>query len=143
MTVDFDFLSSDPRILDPETWRTLEHDARLDVRRGDADDPVAGVAHLQFTDGAEVDVLLARWKWEAAVIERAERLDLGGFVVAVPTTSDLVLLKLAAGGPLDLQDVIALVRTDPDRIVREVDDKVGSVLPDVTALWAGIRLSLV
>jgi hypothetical protein len=78
---------------------------------------------------------------EAAVLLRAERLDIGGLVVPVPVTSDLILLKLAAGGPIDLQDVIALVHTDPHRLVPEVDAKVGEVRPDVAAVWERVSES--
>lgn len=143
MTLDYDFLTSDSRILEPEIWRTFENEGVLvDRRRGEFDDPIAGVVHLTFMDGVEVDVLLAKWKWEAEILERAEPLDLAGALVPVPITSDLILLKLAAGGPIDLQDVISLVTMDRERLEREVDEKVHRVLPDVSATWQFVKHSI-
>ncbi len=143
MTLDYDFLTADARVLDRETWKDLEEGgAFVDPRKGDFDDPLAGVVHIAFADGVEADVLLAKWKWERDIIERSERLDVGGSVVPVPITSDLILLKLAAGGPIDLQDVVSLIATDCDPLVREVDQKIESVLPDVSVAWNRLKLSL-
>jgi hypothetical protein len=141
MTLDYDFLTSDARILRLETWKDLRG-ASIDPRKGEQDDPLAGVAHIESSDGGEVDIVLAKWKWEAELIERSERLNVGSVEVPVPTISDLILLKLAAGGPMDLQDVISLVATDRENLVREVDTKVSSVLPDVVAVWERLKLSI-
>ena len=44
MTLDYDFLTSDERILRREIWRPLEQaGATADPRKGDYDDPIAGV----------------------------------------------------------------------------------------------------
>ncbi len=143
MTLDYDFLTSDPRVLESETWRPLEQaGALVDPRKGEFDDPLAGVVHITFADGFEADVLLAKWKWEAEILERSEPLDLGGAIVPVPITSDLILLKLAAGGPIDLQDVVSLLAMDREQLVSEVDRKVVAVLPDVTAAWRSLKQSL-
>lgn len=142
MTLDYDFLTADARVLHREIWKDLEEGgATVDPRKGDFDDPIAGVVHIAFANGAEADVLLARWKWELEIIERSERLDVGGAVVPVPVTSDLILLKLAAGGPIDLQDVVSLLATDFDQLLREVDQKIDRVLPDVSAVWNRLKLS--
>lgn len=142
MTLDYDFLTSDARVLEREVWKELEErGATIDPRKGDFDDPIAGVVHITFADRVEADVLLAKWKWELAIIERSERLDVGGSIVPVPVTSDLILLKLAAGGPIDLQDVVSLLATNRDSLVREVDDKIDQVLPDVSAAWERLKLS--
>ncbi len=142
MTLDYDFLTSDARVLQREVWKSIEErGATVDPRKGDFDDPLAGVVHITFADGVEADVLLAKWKWELEIIERSEPLDVGGAVVPVPMTSDLILLKLAAGGPIDLQDVVALLATDRERLVREVDEKIDRVLPDISAAWERMKLS--
>lgn len=140
MTVDYDFLTTDARILQHEIWKPLEDaGATIDARQGDQDDPIAGVVHIAFPGGAEADVFLARWTWEGEVIDRAERLQVGYATVPVPRTSDLILLKLAAGGPIDLQDVVALLATDRESLIREVDALIDQVRPDVSAAWRRIR----
>ncbi len=144
MTLDYDFLTSDARVLTREAWKQLEeHGASVDPRKGDFDDPLAGVVHIALANGAEADVVLAKWKWESEIIERSEPLDVGGVMVPVPITSDLILLKLAAGGPIDLQDVIALLAMDREKLIREVDLKVDRVLPEVLATWSGVKLTTV
>lgn len=140
MTLDYDFLTADARVLQREIWNALEEaGAAIDPRKGDFDDPIAGVVHITFADGVEADVLLAKWKWELEIIERSEPLNVGGRIVPVPVTSDLILLKLAAGGPIDLQDVMSLLATDRERLVREVDGKIDRVLPDVSGVWESIK----
>jgi hypothetical protein len=121
-TFDYDFLTTDPAVLRPASWDALTREGvELDCRRGDPDDPVAGVARLRFADGGRADVLLARWAWEAGVIERAELLSLDGMQVPVARTPDLVLLKLAAGGAVDVQDVVVLLGVgNRDEVVASV-----------------------
>ena len=47
MTLDYAFLTTDKRVLHRETWRSLEDaGVTVDPRKGDFDDPLAGVVHL-------------------------------------------------------------------------------------------------
>lgn len=137
MTVDYDFLTSDRRVLERETWKPLEEQgATVDPRKGDFDDPLAGVVHITLAGGGEADVVVAKWKWEQGVIDRAERLDVGGIEVLVPRTSDLILLKLSAGGVLDLQDVVVLLAvSDREQVVREVEENIGHLDPAAVEAW--------
>lgn len=139
MTIDYDFLTTDARALKQETWRPLEAEgATVDVRVGDFDDPLAGVVHITLEDGTECDVIAGRWKWEQGVIDRAEPLDVGGLVIPVPRTSDLILLKLAAGGPHDLRDVSVLLDVDDrERLIREVSEQIESLSPEAQQAWRG------
>jgi hypothetical protein len=143
-SVDVDFLTGDARVLDPATWAGLARaGAAIDPRRGDADDPLAGVVHILLGDGTDVDVMLARWEWEAQLIERAERMEIGGVDVPVPRTSDLILLKLAAGGYLDLRDAAALLELgDRDALERDVAEHIDDVRPDVRAVWRDLLRSV-
>ena len=64
------------------------------------------------------------------MIARAERLTVMGVELPVPRTSDLILLKLAAGGYLDLHDAAALLALgDRDTLAREVEAHIGEVRP--------------
>jgi hypothetical protein len=65
-----------------------------------------------------------------------------GTVLPVPRTSDLILLKLAAGGYLDLRDAAALLNLgDRDAIAREVEANIGDVYPDVRGVWRDLSSS--
>jgi hypothetical protein len=78
---------------------------------------------------------LAKWKWEADVIERSEPVSISGVQVRVPRTRDLILLKLAAGGYADLQDAAALLAVgDADTVIPDVEAHIRDVRPDVRAL---------
>jgi hypothetical protein len=138
MTVDYDFLTTDARVLAEAPWSALAATGvAVDVRHGDPDDPLAGVVHMTLRDGEEVDLVVGRWKWEQAVIDRAELLDVGPFRVRVPRASDLILLKLSAGGTLDLQDVAVMLEVAGDRaaLVRDVEEHLGDLPAHAQRLW--------
>jgi len=143
MTLDYDLLTTDRRVLLRESWDSLESTgARIDPRSGEADDPLAGVVHIGLSDGTEVDVIVGKWRWEQGVIDRAEVLDVGGLRVPVPQTSDLILLKLSAGGALDLQDVIVLLElADRETVVREVNERLSDLAPDAVDAWRTVLSS--
>jgi hypothetical protein len=143
-TVDIDLLTTDMRVLDPAIWTDLEREGSVvDPRRGDADDPLAGVVHIQLADESDVDVIVARWKWEAEVIERAERMTVMGVDLPVPPVSDLILLKLAAGGYLDLHDAAALLMLgERTALIDAVQRHISDVYPDVRALWRDLLASV-
>ena len=136
-TVDIDLLTSDARVLDPARWAELvRQGAAVEARRGEPDDPLGGVVHVLLPDGTDVDIVVGKWKWEAHVIDRAERMAIAGAEIPVPRISDLILLKLAAGGFLDQRDAAALLLLgDRNTIIREVDAHLDEVQPDVRALW--------
>jgi len=140
-TIDVDLLTSDPRVLQRDAWNALgAGGATIEPRRGDADDPLGGVVHILLADGTDVDLVLGKWKWEAGVIDRAERLEVLDSVLPVALASDLILLKLAAGGYLDLRDAAALLAIgDREALVRDVDAKISEVYPDITAAWRELR----
>jgi hypothetical protein len=143
-TADVDLLTTDRRVLDPSAWAALvSAGAAIDPRTGDADDPLAGVTHIQLADESDIDVIVGRWPWEAGVIVRAERMAVLGTTLLVPRTSDLILLKLAAGGYLDKQDAAALLALgDRATIAREVDAHIDEVRPDIRALWLELQASI-
>lgn len=133
-TMDFDLLTTDKRVLLESTWQPLS-DVPVDVRKGDWDDPLAGVVRIGAKP-EQIDIVVGRWKWEHRVIQRAEITAVEGQKIRVPLTSDLILLKLAAGGPIDQQDILRLLAVGPrEQLLREVDEKVGDLPDDAQALW--------
>ena len=141
MTLDYDLLTTERRVLQRDAWGALEQNgAKVDVRRGDSDDPLAGVVHIELPDGTEVDVVVGKWKWVQGVVDRAETLDVGALAIPVPLTSDLILLKLAAGGYHDLQDVKALLDVSERATVAEqVDERIDELSADVREAWQAVK----
>lgn len=137
-TVDVDLLTTDARVLNETTWVSLERaGGRVDRRRGDDDDPLAGVVHVLLPDDTDIDIVLGRWQWQSDVIARAESLTVAdGVTIPVPRTGDLILLKLSAGGFLDVRDAAALLAVGSrDAVIREVEERIGDVHPDIRGLW--------
>lgn len=136
-TVDIDLLTTDVRALEAATWHSLiDEGAKIDRRRGEPDDPLGGVVRIVLADETNVDVIVGRWHWERELVARAEPMTVLGVAIAVPATSDLILLKLAAGGHLDLHDAAALLALgDSDRVIADVEARLDDVRPDVRPLW--------
>jgi hypothetical protein len=144
-TIDIDVLTTEPRVLESAPWADLERDgAIIERRRGDEDDPLGGVVHILLTDATDIDVVLAKWKWQADVIDRAEHTTVASNVqIAVPLSSDLILLKLAAGGFLDLRDAATLLAAgNRAALVRVVESRLPDVRPDVSAAWQQVLSSV-
>lgn len=140
-TVDVDLLTTDARVLEAAMWVSLvEEGARIDRRRGDADDPLAGVVRIVLADETNIDLVVGRWAWERQLVARAEPMSVLGVTIPVPATSDLILLKLAAGGHLDLHDAAALLALgDRERVIADVEARLDDVRPDVRSLWTDLR----
>ena len=56
---------------------------RVDIHTGDFDDPLRGVARIRSAD-FKLDVVVAKYKWQAALIDRAEPLTFGPANFAYP-----------------------------------------------------------
>jgi hypothetical protein len=129
---DTDLLTTNRDVLHASFWSELE-DADVDVRRGEFDDPLAGVATVTIGDEA-VDVVVGKYKWQAAVVQRAERAALGDETWPVVRAADLILLKLFAGGPQDAWDIEQLLRTDPT-LRSVVEEHLAELPEDARQLW--------
>lgn len=120
-TSDFDLLTTDRNALLPGMWDRERADGmRVDLHRGDFDDPLEGAARIR-SEALKLDVVVAKYKWQAAVIERAELTSFGDVQLRVPRKSDLILLKVDAGGYLDTRDALSLLDLGPrDQLLAEL-----------------------
>ena len=133
-TLDLDLLTLDSRVLEHDLWTTLrEAGVEVDIRIGDVDDPLAGVVRISSAGQRPVDIILGRHSWQRRAVDRARRLPTGAKVVR---PSDLVLLKLYAGGTQDLWDIRQLLAVMRDtQLVAEVEGDLGELPADARALW--------
>jgi predicted nucleotidyltransferase len=135
-TKDVDFLTVDRTVLRDEVWaRAASEGATVKVLIGDFDDPLAGTVRL-LRGVEQVDVVVGKWKFEEAIIERAEERVFDGVACRVPRAADLVLLKLAAGGPQDFWDIHELMRYVDVR--DEVGERIGALPRDARSAWERI-----
>ena len=139
-TLDADVLVTDSRVLRAEFWAGFSS-VQAEARRGDADDPLAGVAHL-VSGTEEVDVVVGKYLWQTRALERAVILSVDGRPLPTVDRADLVLLKLFAGGPQDLLDIQLLLAADSEGALRtEVDARIRDLPVDVRAAWSQLKKS--
>jgi len=138
-TFDVDLLVTDPAVLAAGFWSALGAGVAVDARRGDADDPLAGVVRLARPGTRSVDVVVGRGAWQAEALARAPVTALGAVTLPVVTAVDLVLLKLFAGGPQDAWDVAQLLAaSDRAALARAVELLLPRLPADAAALWGRI-----
>lgn len=66
--------------------------------------------------GMRVDLVFSTLPYEAAAIARAVRVPIGGAEVPFATAEDLLIHKLFAGRPRDLEDAVGVVRRQGDAL---------------------------
>jgi len=134
-TFDQDLLVTDRRALNPDMWRELR-DVSVDVRRGDSDDPLAGVIRFTASGQRDVDIIVGRHAWQSSMLARARPVSLGEQTIPVVGVSDLILLKLYAGGIQDRWDITQLLAASGSPEVVADVERVLADLPDRCAeMW--------
>ncbi len=121
-TEDIDLLVLDRSVLDPRFWEGWENNTEIEIRRGDFEDPLAGVVRLRGA-GEVVDLVVGREPWMRGVLDRRSEVNLRSRQLPAVTRADLVLLKLFAGGPQDLLDVEVLLAADAEELKAEVEQR--------------------
>jgi hypothetical protein len=115
-TEDIDFTVD----LGPATTEALVDALRregLELRVRDAAEFIAATRVLPLrhrATGTPIDVVLAGSSFEDGFFDRMQTIEVDGAPVHVPTLEDLVVMKILAGRPLDLEDVVALLVANPD-----------------------------
>ena len=128
-TFDVDLLTTDTRVFSLDWAASLPSAASVDSRRGEGDDPFAGVVAFSRRGDMSVDLIVGRWKWQKAIIDRGEPLSVFGLSLPVAARADLVVLKIDAGGPQDLVDAARLLEVGGDELRTEIERILPS-LPD-------------
>lgn len=101
-TADVDLLTMDRRVLDAAFW--IGAPLEVEIRVADAEDPLAGL--VRWPASPPHDLLVGRGHAMSVAVETAVRN--GTLHAPVATALGIVLLKLEAGGPQDLNDILAL-----------------------------------
>jgi Nucleotidyl transferase of unknown function (DUF2204) len=137
-TLDQDLLVHDRRVLDPDFWAELSGAASIDIRTGDADDPLAGVVRASDEGERAVDVVVGRYQWQQHVLERATTI--GEYQLPVVQRADLILLKLYAGGSQDKWDIEQLLAIDSSaEALASIDAHIASLPARSRELWRALR----
>ncbi len=97
----------------PASFVSAMRKAGFDLRVGDVDDFVKKTRVFPFVhrdSGIPLDVVLAGPGIEEEFIERARPVEVGGTVVPVISPEDLIVTKVLAGRPKDLEDIRGILR---------------------------------
>lgn len=67
-------------------------------------------------DNIKVELIAAKTRLHFSALERAQKIELLSTMIRVVSAEDLILLKLAAGGPKDLLDVGGILNLNEDKL---------------------------
>lgn len=141
-TSDVDLLA-DRAVIDSAFWSGLRG-VGVEVRVGDQDDNLLGCVKIGFVSAAHpVDVVVPGGRWPARALDRVEgSIVLEGLDVPLLTLEDLVLAKVHSGSRQDVDDILALCDSHPqrrDRIVAHVDAEQVYLIGPARRDWPRIR----
>lgn len=139
-TSDHDLFVTDTACLDRRTWEGLASEGvHVEVHRGDFQDPLAGVVRFSITGEIPVDVVVGKFVWQRALLERTRRAVFAGTEFPVIGPADLILLKLYAGGLQDAWDVQQLLEGgDREILIAEVEGRLADLPKEAQGLWRRI-----
>jgi len=138
-THDVDLLVVDLSCLRLDFWTDLEdRGISVEVRKGDPMDPLAGVLRFRTPGEGPMDVVVGKFKWQRAILDRAVLMPAESLIPVV-RAADLILLKLYAGGAQDAWDIQQLLDGDDrDELVAEVEKFLPELPSDAAKLWRKI-----
>lgn len=140
-TRDLDIFTISADVLKPATWEPLQPaGVEVQIERGDAQDPLAGVARLRAPREHPIDVIVGKSPWQGGMLRRSRVAVVDGVDVPVATLADLIALKLYAGGPQDAWDIEQLL-AGPERaaVITEVEATLDTLPAECRRLWERIR----
>lgn len=140
-TRDLDLFTLALECLESSTWTPLARSGiETRLRRGDTDDPLAGVARFTATGDDPVDLIVGKSRWQVGILDRSREAAVEGTRVPVAGPADLIALKLYAGGSQDMWDIEQLLGAADGAALAAAVERLLPDLPDETrALWARIR----
>ncbi len=122
-TRDVDFLADISRRTVPAIIEAFKESGySVEYRPGDIGDPVWGVIRLrhELSENDEtIEILSGIKKMPGDIYKRAETITLAGLNIPVASPEDLIVLKLLAGGPVDLDDARTIFKVMEERLDKE------------------------
>lgn len=140
-TLDQDLLAVDSSCLQPAFWKDLQAaGVTVEIRKGDAFDPLAGVVRCERAGERPVDLVVGKFAWQRSVIQRARSVrGAEDEPIPVARAADIILLKLYAGGPQDAWDIEQILAIeDRESLVAAVDVEIAQLPPESAYLWRKI-----
>jgi predicted nucleotidyltransferase len=104
--------------------RLTESGFDVELRRGDPDDPIAGMLVVRDSHGNQVDMLVGLRGAEPALFGRAIEVPLAGAQLRIVGREDFIAMKAYAGGPKDLMDAQRAIAAADDSLDRALLERI-------------------
>lgn len=103
-------------------------DKNLSVERrsGDPDDPIAGAINIRDSFSNRVDLLTGIRGLSQEVFDRAVETKFMGSLIKIAGPEDFISMKIFAGSPKDIQDVIGVLEVSQEKINEDLLRKLTS-----------------
>ena len=88
----------------------------VEHRRGDQDDPIAAVINIQDSFSNRVDLLMGIRGMTQEAFNRAQETQFMGSLIKIISPEDFIALKIFAGSPLDIQDVVGVLKVSGNKL---------------------------
>jgi len=88
----------------------------VDHRTGDHNDPIAAVINIQDRFHNRVDLLIGIHGMTQELFDRATKAQFMGFAIKIVGLEDFIALKIFAGSPKDIQDIIGVLNISGQKI---------------------------
>ncbi len=99
---------------------------KADRRNGDSDDPIAAIINIQDSFHNRVDLLIGIRGMTQEVFHRVEKAQFMGASIKIAGLEDFIAMKIFAGSPKDIQDVIGVLEVSNDKIDADLVKKLAA-----------------
>ena len=89
---------------------------KIELRRGDAQDPIRSVVHIEDKFQNRVDLLTGIRGMNEDVFDRAVTASFVGAPIKIIGVEDFIAMKVFAGSPGDIQDVVGVLKAGAGKI---------------------------
>lgn len=96
----------------------------VETRRGDFDDPIAGMLVVRDAHGNQVDLLVGLRGAQPGLFSRTVEVELAGARLRIAGREDFIAMKAFAGGPRDLHDAQHAIVAAGDSLDRALLERV-------------------
>ena len=99
---------------------------KIERRTGDVDDPIVAVINIQDAFHNRVDLLTGIHGMTQEIFHRVEQVQFMGSSIKIAGLEDFIAMKVFAGSPKDIQDVIGALQVSKEKINRNLLEKLTS-----------------
>lgn len=93
-------------------------DVFMGIEKPGFNDPLGGMIKLKI-HAVQVELIIAKTNLQLAALKHCRKVEVLGIPLKIVSAEDLILLKLSAGGPRDLLDIVGILEASATRLDQE------------------------